>query len=44
MRTPLRVEEAAANVTGELPTMTDQDEQRYPPSREEAEKVERRGG
>ena len=32
------VEEAVANVTGELPTMTDQDEQRYPPSREAAKK------
>ena len=30
------VEEAVANVTGELPTMTDQDEQQYPPSREAA--------
>ena len=32
------VEEAVANVTGELPTMTDQDEQQYPPSREAAKK------
>ena len=32
------VEEAVANVTAELPTMTDQDEQQYPPSREAAKK------
>ena len=32
------VEEAVANVTGELPTMTDQDERQYPPSREAAKK------
>jgi hypothetical protein len=32
------VEEAVANVTGELPTMTDQDEQQYPPSRAAAKK------
>ena len=32
------VEEAVANVTGGLPTMTDQDERQYPPSREAAKK------
>lgn len=36
------IEEEAANVTGELPTMTDQDEQQYPPSREAAKKGTRR--
>ena len=32
------IEEALANTGGELPTMTDQDEQTYPPSREAAKK------
>jgi hypothetical protein len=28
------IEEASVNAGGELPTMTDQDEQKYPPPRE----------
>jgi hypothetical protein len=32
------IEEALADTGGELPTMTDQDEQTYPPSREAAKK------